>query len=71
MELVDISEDQLDYRSLLDRDHKKVSGLNDRIAARFPGRNLIRCVRVLLLDLSQFFSSHSDQLNELIEAPLG
>ena len=53
-------------------DEEILTGLNERIRAQFPvkqppGKGL----KVLLLDLSQFFSDGSDMLYDVVDPPLG
>jgi iturin family lipopeptide synthetase C len=53
-------------------DRTALHGLNQRLAARFPGpRPTADACRVLLLDLSQFFSRDCDMLYDVVDPPLG
>jgi amino acid adenylation domain-containing protein/non-ribosomal peptide synthase protein (TIGR01720 family) len=72
LDMTGIREDELDTRYGLNEDNMAVPGLNEKIRRAFPGEpSKPDALRILLLDLSQFFSSASDQLNQLIEPPLG
>jgi amino acid adenylation domain-containing protein len=72
LNLVGIREDQLNLRDLLDKEHMMVPDLNAKISQAFRGKPPDKdALRVLLLDLSQFFSNTFYQLNELIDVPLG
>jgi amino acid adenylation domain-containing protein/non-ribosomal peptide synthase protein (TIGR01720 family) len=48
-------------------------GINERIKAYYPPREIRHqgALRLLLLDLSQFFSSAGDMLYDVVEPPLG
>jgi amino acid adenylation domain-containing protein len=72
LDLVDIKEDELDTRCLLPEDYMEVPNLNAKIKRAFPGEPAQKdALKVLLLDLSQYFSGSSDQLNALIDPPMG
>jgi len=68
---VKISEDELNIR-FLPEDHTLVPDLDEKILSRspqpLPGDNALK---VLLMDLSQFFTSEGHMLYDLVEPPLG
>jgi len=54
------------------KDEQVLAGLNERIARQFPKKTPAKdAIRVLLLDLSQFFSDGSDMLYDVVDPPLG
>ena len=53
-------------------EHSFVPGINEKIAGLFPPKQAgDGALKVLLLDLSQFFSDHERILNDVVEVPLG
>jgi amino acid adenylation domain-containing protein len=72
LQLVQISTDELGVDGFVSEESMKVPGLNEKIGRIFPRRSVgENAFKVLLLDLSQFFSSHNDMLYDVVEAPLG
>jgi amino acid adenylation domain-containing protein len=67
-----IDQYQLDIHGLLNNDNMSVPGLNQKIREHFPAQKPSKgALRVLLLDLSQFFSNERKMLYDVVEAPLG
>jgi amino acid adenylation domain-containing protein len=67
-----ISRDELGVEGFLDEAAVSVINLNENISKHFPAKETSgNGFRVLLLDLSQHFSWEADQVNDLLEPPLG
>ena len=72
-QLVGINEKELGIESFLDEDHMLLPGLDRKIKEYFPVRKSDKdALRVLLLDLSQLFTSDkAGMLYDMVEPPLG
>jgi len=69
---LNIKEEDLGVNDYVKEDIYKVDGLNSKIQERFPVTNPDKeAVRILLLDLSFFFTSENKILYNLVEPPLG
>jgi amino acid adenylation domain-containing protein len=67
-----ILEDELDTKEFLEEGWVTVTDLNEKMAAYFPKKESpADALRVLLLDLSQFFTGDTHMLYDVVEAPLG
>jgi amino acid adenylation domain-containing protein len=72
LDFVGISRSELGVKELQPDTEMKVEHLNQEIARYFPPGEVEKdALRVLLLDLSQFFSGHSQMIYDVVEAPLG
>ena len=72
LQRVGISKDELETDSCLDENTYYAPEINKKIAEHFPARTPAEdAVRVLLLDLSLFFSHEREILYDVVEAPLG
>lgn len=72
LEFVGIREHELDINLLKNKKDITISGLNRRIEKMFPTPQPDSdALRILLLDLTQYFSSKNYQFHELVEPPLG
>jgi amino acid adenylation domain-containing protein/non-ribosomal peptide synthase protein (TIGR01720 family) len=75
LDSVGISRDELDARGAkhcVDEDGIVVPGFNKKLAARFPAKPVNRnALRILLLDLSQFFGGETGIHYDPVEPPLG
>jgi len=74
LQFVDITEQELKVKDFLDEDFMSVPHLNEKLSAYFhsPHQETTRdALRILLLDLTQFFSSDSEMLFDILEPPLG
>jgi amino acid adenylation domain-containing protein len=74
MQYMGITEEEIDQKSLPDRNVMDVPNLDDKIkkASSFYINRNDDGLRILLLDLSQFFSNESENmLYDVVEAPLG
>ncbi|HEX3029961.1 MAG TPA: AMP-binding protein, partial [Clostridia bacterium] len=70
---VGIREDELEIGELLEKDYGRVQDFNTKISSYFPKKETRDdSLRVLLLDLSHFFTSDADNMvSYLVEPPLG
>lgn len=69
---LNLEEDELETRAFVGEEDFVVPDLNEKILARFPSSEPADdALRVLLLDLSQFFSVKNDEFFNLNEPPLG
>lgn len=67
-----ISPDQLDSCEFLPEHHYLVPELNEKLRTAFPAPAPgDHALRVLLLDLSQYFSDDANMLYDLVEPPIG
>ncbi|MCP5008189.1 MAG: amino acid adenylation domain-containing protein, partial [Planctomycetes bacterium] len=73
LEFVDIDEGSIGSKECLSESSVSVNNFNQKLRRHFPERNSDQEVlRVLLLDLSQFFKADSDKmLYDVVDAPLG
>jgi amino acid adenylation domain-containing protein len=76
LEFAGIAPGDFDAGELLPEDYMEAVDLNRKMQAAFSSKTLINTdsannLRVLLLDLSQYFTADSDLLSDLIEPPLG
>jgi amino acid adenylation domain-containing protein len=72
LELVEITPDELGTRDFVKEETVALTGFNEQLREYFPtappsGDGL----RVLLLDLSQFFTDHENMLYNVVDPPLG
>jgi amino acid adenylation domain-containing protein/non-ribosomal peptide synthase protein (TIGR01720 family) len=69
---LNIKEAELPAEGFLDEGAFRVPGLSERIRAHFPRPGpATDALRVLLLDLSQYFPGRADMLYDVVEPPLG
>jgi amino acid adenylation domain-containing protein len=72
LEFLDVREDELGVKDYLDEETNRVPNLNEMLKKCFPKELPVKnALRILLLDLSQFFSNEAQMLYDVIEAPLG
>jgi amino acid adenylation domain-containing protein/non-ribosomal peptide synthase protein (TIGR01720 family) len=72
LNLAGIREDELKIDGFLPDDHFNVPGLNRKISSYFSTcKPAADALRVLFLDLSQYFSGDNDMLYDVVEPPLG
>jgi amino acid adenylation domain-containing protein/non-ribosomal peptide synthase protein (TIGR01720 family) len=78
LDFIGISREQLSVNNFIDKDFGFVQGLNKKMKQHFGvNRTTLdendknNSLKVLLLDLSQFFSSESHMLYDVVEPPLG
>jgi len=72
LQLVGIGREELGVKGCLDEECMKVPCLNKKLKNSFPQKKpFVNALRVMLLDLSQFFSDEADILYDVVEAPLG
>jgi amino acid adenylation domain-containing protein len=73
LKFTNISKDELDLKFLKNESHLEIPNLNRKIKGIFPSHTPSKdALRVLLLDLSQFFTADSGNiLYDVVEAPLG
>jgi len=72
LNLAGIEEDELGDCQFLDEDYMTVPGLNQGFKKHFPPKNpRNKALKILLLDLSQFFSRDSEMIYDVVEPPLG
>ncbi|MGD2091037.1 MAG: amino acid adenylation domain-containing protein [Candidatus Aminicenantes bacterium] len=76
LEFIGISEEQLNVTGYLSEDSFSIAGFNKKIRDYFPvpapaGPGSSDRFRILLLDLSQYFSHESHMLYDVVEPPLG
>jgi amino acid adenylation domain-containing protein len=73
LEFVGISKDELTVKNCRDKGSTAIPGLNLKLGNAFPGQEADKnALKVLLLELSQFFSIDSvDMQYNVVEAPLG
>ncbi|MGD2087368.1 MAG: radical SAM protein [Candidatus Aminicenantes bacterium] len=72
LEVIGIKEEELGIRDYLDEANVVVPNLNEKIKKYYPEKTCDDdALRILLLDLTQFFTSESDILYDLVEPPLG
>jgi amino acid adenylation domain-containing protein len=72
LKFVGITGQELNTEHCLDENSFHVPGLNSKIKKNFPPKKSSQtALRVLLLDLSQYFSQGRELLNDLVEPPLG
>jgi amino acid adenylation domain-containing protein len=78
LQFVGINWDQLGSRQFLDESTVAVPDFNEKIKPYFPAASQIKGavdrnlpLRILLIDVSKFFSSHSFDLYDVTEPPLG
>ena len=72
LRFVGISRDELRVQECVSEESTLIPDLNRKLRAHFPRRQPAPdAVRVLMLDLSQFFSHESDMIYDVIEPPLG
>jgi amino acid adenylation domain-containing protein len=69
---LEISRDQLGESEFVSEEAFYVPDLNKKLKTAFPPSTPAKnALRVLLLDLSQFFSNDTDMLYDLVEPPIG
>jgi radical SAM superfamily enzyme YgiQ (UPF0313 family) len=67
-----ISGDRIDRSRCLPESYGAVPSIDEKMRRHFPGNPAQPgALRVLLLDLSQFFSNETDMLYDVVEPPLG
>ena len=72
LNIVGISPPELGEGEFLDEKTVAVPGIDKKMRTLFPAHPTTeKALRILLLDLSQFFSSEADVLYDVVEAPLG
>jgi amino acid adenylation domain-containing protein/FkbM family methyltransferase len=72
LRLAGIEPQELGQVEFYNDEHSFVPGINEKIAGLFPRKPAgDGALKVLLLDLSQFFSDHERILNDVVEVPLG
>jgi amino acid adenylation domain-containing protein len=72
LQFAGISEEELNPGNVLDNDFMAVPQINREMRRYFPVQQPIKnALKVLLLDLSQFFSRESDILYDVVDPPLG
>ncbi|MGD2087714.1 MAG: AMP-binding protein [Candidatus Aminicenantes bacterium] len=72
LSLVGIRREGLGTGRFVGEEDVRVPGLNEKIRRHFPVKKPSpNALRVLLLDLSQFFSTDTDMLYDVVEPPLG
>ncbi|MGB7606439.1 MAG: condensation domain-containing protein [Lutisporaceae bacterium] len=73
LDLVGIDESELNSDEFVNEDKYRVLGFNKKIEKYFPKKEFNKkALRILLLDLSQYFSSEGDaMLYDVVEPPLG
>jgi amino acid adenylation domain-containing protein/non-ribosomal peptide synthase protein (TIGR01720 family) len=72
LELTGITEEELDFNGFLDNDTFKVPDFNQKLRDYFPVKTPAKnALRVLFLDLSQYFSGDTEMLYDVVEPPLG
>lgn len=72
LDFVGVNENELGDVKLLPADFMRVPHLNREIKKAFPGKEPKKnALRILLLDLSQYFSGETDMLYDVVEPPLG
>ncbi|MGD2085115.1 MAG: amino acid adenylation domain-containing protein [Candidatus Aminicenantes bacterium] len=72
LRFVGITGDELDADGFLPSDYMSVPHLDEKLKALFPGSEpAMDALRVLILDLSTFFSRKRDVFFNMVEAPLG
>ncbi|UCH97013.1 MAG: AMP-binding protein, partial [Candidatus Aminicenantes bacterium] len=72
LKLVGISEDELKAGGFVDENRMWVPDLNARMREYFPTKKPSKhALRILFLDLSQYFSNSSNMLYDVVDAPLG
>ncbi len=70
--LTGITRNELSRNEFVDEAYGKVEEFNRKIKECFPVKEKCEdALRVMLLDLSQFFSSEKDNLYDVVEQPLG
>jgi amino acid adenylation domain-containing protein len=72
LRFVGIEREELRVRECVSEESTLIPDLNQKLRAHFPRRQSEpSAARVLMLDLSQFFTHESDQIYDVIEPPLG
>jgi len=72
LEFVGITNNELGKNRCLDEELMIIPGLNEKIKKEFPSKESEEnALRVLLLDLSQFFTGECNMLFDVVEPPLG
>jgi amino acid adenylation domain-containing protein/FkbM family methyltransferase len=72
LQFLKISTEELSAKDCLEESRLEISGLNEKIKQHFPGKKAEPgAMRILLLDLSQYFSGEVDMLFDVVEPPLG
>jgi amino acid adenylation domain-containing protein len=72
LEFTGINEDELGAVTFADEERHVVPGINEKMANAFPtAAPGEKALKILLLDLSQFFSHREDMLYDVVEPPLG
>jgi amino acid adenylation domain-containing protein/non-ribosomal peptide synthase protein (TIGR01720 family) len=72
LRLAGIRREELSADRCLDEARMVVPGLNQKIRSYFPGKKpAANALRVILLDVSQFFSGEVKMLYDVVEPPLG
>ncbi|MGD2086560.1 MAG: AMP-binding protein [Candidatus Aminicenantes bacterium] len=72
LDFINITKEELNFQGFLDEDYMLVPGLNQKMRSYFPERKPEPgAFRVLLLDLSQYFSEGDTLLYDMFEPPLG
>jgi amino acid adenylation domain-containing protein/non-ribosomal peptide synthase protein (TIGR01720 family) len=72
LEFAGIERSELEANTCLSEDAMAIPGLSARMDAYFPGQApTANALRVLLLDLSQFFVEDSHMLYDVVDPPLG
>jgi amino acid adenylation domain-containing protein len=72
LKFTNINKEELKVDSLLQQDIFIVPGLNKKIKQQFPIKQPLKnALKVLFIDLSQFFSNESNMLYDVVEPPLG
>jgi radical SAM superfamily enzyme YgiQ (UPF0313 family) len=72
LEFAGIKKDELEHEDCLDEDHIFIPQLNERMKCIFPQHKMNKdAFRILLLDLSQFFSGGRKIRYDVVEPPYG
>ncbi len=72
LDFVNIKKDELGVKEFADEKRFFVPHLNEKLQKYFPGvSSSPHALKVLLLDLSQFYSHESEMLYDVVEQPLG
>jgi amino acid adenylation domain-containing protein len=72
LEFANIKEDELGIKGFADEKEFFVPNLDEKIRKHFPhGSSSKNALRLLLLDLSQYYSDESEMLYDVVEQPLG
>ncbi|UCH92667.1 MAG: amino acid adenylation domain-containing protein, partial [Candidatus Aminicenantes bacterium] len=72
LDTVGISREELKGAELLDEDHMAVLGVNKKIIKHFPVKKPANnALRILLLDVTQYFTGETAMLYDVVNEPLG